>query len=406
MKLIELEQKNKSFADYYGENRPVFSAYECGKLATPAKSLEEDGKFFYIDNEMRFQTLYEEYMNNTELDFLPVFDTSNEIIGYTMRQKLLAALSKGPFSKELLLRPEVTVQSIYDKRVLCIDAYANLSETSYLLMQREEDIRFDPFIITIDGFFYGVCSIQKVLDGLNRFLEKDMSFCEDSQLKLSLETNKNFAQESNLSIESSVICLHGPGGDYVGTFSLNENLSLFIHLDVCGKGLKASNVVMVLGSIFKTWIEMEKQNDIANFRLADRLREINKLAYDLTPEEMYATGVFILHDKTKQTIEVFDYGHGFIWLKRKDALARLSDYVVETELDKMPFFGINETLDLKSVKVKVKPGDFVTNNIEKVLKSFTGKNPSELNKLIMTEWEDFRKEYRIMDDYSLLTIGI
>ena len=140
---------------------------------------------------------------------------------------------------------------------------------------------------------------------------------------------------------------------------------------------------------------------------------------------MDATGVFILHDKTKQTIEVFDYGHGFIWLKRKDALARLSDYVVETELDKMPFFGINETLDLKSVKVKVKPGDFVfvctdgiieqknmykeefgTNNIEKVLKSFTGKNPSELNKLIMTEWEDFRKEYRIMDDYSLLTIGI
>lgn len=62
---------------------------------------------------------------------------------------------------------------------------------------------------------------------------------------------------------------------------------------------------------------MEKQNDIANFRLADRLREINKLAYDLTPEEMYATGVFILHDKTKQTIEVFDYGHGFIWLKEK-----------------------------------------------------------------------------------------
>ncbi|MBP6741125.1 MAG: SpoIIE family protein phosphatase [Leptospiraceae bacterium] len=426
---LELQTQTNIFPDFKGDKRPIFSAYECGKLAVTLPVLEQENKFFLVNQYLRFQTLHEEYMANEELDFLPVFDTdSNEIIGYTMRQKILAALSKGPFSKELLLRPEVTVQSVYDKRVLCIDAYTNLSETSYLLMQRDEDIRFDPFIITMDGYFYGICSIQKIIDGLNRFLEKDMSFCEVSQLKLMLETNKNFKQESNMSVDYRVNCLHGPGGDYVGTFSLSPNLSLFVHLDVCGKGLKASTVVMVIGTILKTWVEMEKQEDLTHFKLSERLSHLNRLSYNLTPDEMYATGVFVLYYKVNQTIEVFDYGHGFIWLKRKNKAARLSEFMEESQsdkMDKMPFFAINEDLQLESKKFKVKPGDFIfictdgiaeqknmykeefgTNNIKKVLKEFDGKNPAELNDLILEEWEDFRKHYKIMDDYSILSIAI
>jgi sigma-B regulation protein RsbU (phosphoserine phosphatase) len=429
MELLELENQSNLFVDFVGDKKPIFSAYECGKLATTLKMLEQDRKFFLINDEMRFQTLYEEYMSNDELDFLPVFDlSSNEIIGYTMKQKILAALSKGPFSKELLLRPEVTVQSVYDKRVLCIDAYTNLSETSYQLMQRDEDIRFDPFIITLEGYFYGVCSIQKIIDGLNHFLEKDMSFCEVSQLKLMLETNKNFKKESDVSVDYKVNCLHGPGGDYIGTFSLNQNLSLFVHLDVCGKGLKASNVVMVLGSIFKTWVEIEKQNDLTNFRLSEKLPHLNRLGYALTPDEMYATGVFILHDKLNQTIEIFDYGHGFIWLKRKQKVAILSDFTEKSETDKiekMPFFAINEELELQSKKFKVKSGDIIfvctdgiveqknmykeefgISNIEKVLKLYEGNNPVEVNNLILEEWDDFRKHYKILDDYSILCICV
>ncbi len=426
---LELQTQQNIFADFKGDKRPIFSAYECGKLAVTLPVLEQENKFFLVNQYLRFQTLHEEYMANEELDFLPVFDTdSNEIIGYTMRQKILAALSKGPFSKELLLRPEVTVQSVYDKRVLCIDAYTNLSETSYLLMQRDEDIRFDPFVITVDGYFYGICSIQKIIDGLNRFLEKDMSFCEISQLKLMLETNKNFKQESNMSIDYRVNCLHGPGGDYVGTFSLSPNLSLFVHLDVCGKGLKASNVVMVIGTILKTWVEMEKQEDLTNFKLSERLSRLNRLSYNLTPDEMYATGVFVLHDKLNQTIEVVDYGHGFIWLKRRNKAARLSEYMQDLEtnkIDQMPFFAINEDLQLQSKKFKVKTGDFIfvctdgiveqkniykeefgTTYIKKVLKEFEGNDPAQLNNLILEEWEDFRKHYKIMDDYSILSIAI
>ena len=50
--------------------------------------------------------------------------------------------------------------------------------------------------------------------------------------------------------------------------------------------------------------------------------------------------------------------------------------------------------------------EFGTNNIKKVLKEFDGKNPAELNDLILEEWEDFRKHYKIMDDYSILSIAI
>ncbi|HNE11015.1 MAG TPA: SpoIIE family protein phosphatase, partial [Leptospiraceae bacterium] len=397
MNLIDLENKQSILPDFNPDKKPIFSAYDCGKLALTAQKLIQENKFIFLNEKMRFQTLYEEYSENPELDFLPVFDSNtNEIIGYTMRQKILAELSKGPFSKELLLRPEVIVENIYDKRVLCIDAYTNLSEASYILMQREEDIRFDPFIITLDGYFYGICSIRKVLDGLNRFLEMDMSFCEISQLKLNLESNYNFSKQSSILSNYQINCLHGPGGDYVGTFSLNENLSLFIHLDVCGKGLKASNVLMVLGTIFKTWIEMETYIDRRYFKLSDKLFHLNHLAYRLTPDEMYATGVFILHDKLTQTIEVADFGHGFVWLKRGSKSARLTDFIPkEDEMEKiqqMPFFGINENFIVKTAKFKVKQGDllfvctdgiieqkniykeeFGINRIEKVLSTYLGK---------------------------------
>lgn len=430
METINIEPEPGKLLDFIGDRKPIFSAYDCGKLALTLNGLRKENKYIPVYENMRFQNLYEEYLTNSELDFLPVFDSkTNEIIGCTMRQKILAELSKGPFSKELLLRPDVTVESIYDKRILCIDAYTNLSEASYLLMQREDDIRFDPFIITLDGYFYGICSIRKVLDGLNRFLEMDMAFCEVSQLKLNLESNKDFKQESKLLSDYKINCLHGPGGDYVGTFSLNENLSLFIHLDVCGKGLKASNAVMVMGTIFKTWIEMEKPIDRRMFKLSDKLFQLNELAYSLTPDEMYATGIFILHDKLTQTIEVADFGHGFIWLKRGQKTARLTDLIPKEESEEkiqtMPFFGINENFTVKTTKFKVKSGDLIfvctdgiieqkniykeefdIPRVEKVLNQYSGKNPTELNDLILEEWDDFRKHHKITDDYSVLSFCI
>jgi sigma-B regulation protein RsbU (phosphoserine phosphatase) len=95
------------------------------------------------------------------------------------------------------------------------------------------------------------------------------------------------------------------------------------------------------------------------------------------------------------------------------------------KIDKMPFFAINEDLELQSKKFKVKSGDLIfvctdgiveqknmykeefgIANIVKALKLYEGNNPAEVNDLILEEWEDFRKHYKIMDDYSMLCIGI
>lgn len=424
----EIEKESNFLVHFVGDRKPFFSAFECGKLAIVLDTLERENKFYLVRDSERFQTLYEEYMNNTKLDFLPVFDSSNEIIGYTMREKTLAALSKGRFSKELLLRPEVTVSKIVDKRITCIDAYTSLPETSRILMQRDDDIRFDPFVITLDGQFYGVCSIQKILDGLNRFLETDIAFCDVSQKKLMHETNYQFKQLTDVDVDYRVKNLHGPGGDYVGTFAINPNLMLFVHFDVCGKGLKASNVVMVLGSILKTWIEQERQRQPTQFRLADKVKELNRLSYSLTADDMYATGVFVLYDKINQTVQIYDYGHGLIWLKRKNKAIQLSGLVnnpQEGRFEKMPFFAINEEIEINSIKFRIKKGDmiftctdgiveqkdvykeeFSTNRLEKLLAEYVGFSPIEMNDLVIDEWNDFRKQYKVLDDYSILSIAL
>ena len=74
---LELQRQPNIFADFKGDKRPIFSAYECGKLAVTLPALEKENKFFLINQYLRFQTLHEEYMANDELDFLPVFDTDS-----------------------------------------------------------------------------------------------------------------------------------------------------------------------------------------------------------------------------------------------------------------------------------------------------------------------------------------
>lgn len=415
------------------ESRPIFSAYEVGKIAKTSYDIARitEGKIKILTQEMTAADILDLYENYPELDYLPVQAPDEKIVGYVQRQMFLAALSQNRFSRELLLRKDVTVDSIMERQVVSLDAYTTLPEASKILMQREENIRFDPFVITLEGHYYGISDVRKVLDGINFYLNLDMNSSNEAQEAVIHDGNSSLVYDnvrSKMRYDFRVMPLKGPGGDFATRYDLNENLSLFLLFDVCGKGLKASNMVMNIASVFRTWASMLNPSRItfSNLNMQETAYKMNQLVYQMTPGDMYATGGIILIDIEEKVLQLFDYGHGFIWLKRKDKVFDLSPSDNRSvDLTHMPFFGINDDFRLRPINYRLKSGDmihicsdgiveafnpekeeFQDFRIKETMAQYNGSDPVEFNDLLLQKWEDFRQGYRRTDDVSMHTIII
>ena len=66
----------------------------------------------------------------------------------------------------------------------------NLSEASEVLMRRDEELRFDPFVVTWCGDFFGTSTVQRVIEGLNRFLIMDSQACDRMQKRIMEPMNR------------------------------------------------------------------------------------------------------------------------------------------------------------------------------------------------------------------------
>lgn len=431
---MEVQTKPAPKEDRRQNDRPIFSAYEVGKIAISQYDISRitENRITILHEDMPALDVFNLYQEFETLDFLPVQCMDGHICGYILRQMFLAALSKNRFARELILRPDVTVASIMDRRVVALDAFTTLPDASKILMRRDEDIRFDPFVISLDGAYYGISNVRRVLDGLNFYMQMDMDACNEAQETLVLDTNVlHIDPDQPFRFAHFLSPLKGPGGDYVASYELNDRLTLLMLFDVCGKGLKAANMVMNIGSVIKSWVDLtlkqkEHELDINNVNLFENMTRINDMVFHMTPGDMYATGVVLLIDKQQQILQLFDYGHGFIWLRRKDKVFELTpkDNRVVDE-SHMPFFGITENFQLKPITYQLKPGDmiytcsdgipeafnthkeeFQSDRIKDIMLRFDGENPQDLNKQIRDSWEEFRQGYRRTDDVSMFTIFI
>ncbi len=397
--------------------RVIFSAYEVGRTA---RRLHEDdaNAVGLIRGDMSVVDVETLYAEKPELDFLPIRNELDEFVGYVRRESFLAALGRGQYARELLLRPERRIDELMDERIVCLDAHCTLSEASRELMARPEEIRFDPFVVLLEDRFHGISSVRRVLDGLNHYFNLDMDACKQAQDRL-MEVPER-AVENTLNWARLVQPLNGPGGDYVKVFDLDEDLSVAVLFDVCGKGIKAANMVMAIGSVFES---LFASGEVSRARmggpgLAGRLSRLNNLLWRMTPEEMYATGVVLLLEKRKYLLRVFEYGHGLLWLRRGNRIHRLAD----ESPPELPFLGIRPDCDVQAVNYRLKPGDLifscsdgVTEMKNRAKEEFglgrttevmgRGINePSELVRRMHLELEDFRDGARIGDDVSMLAV--
>ena len=402
--------------------RPIFSAYEVGR--TTASVEENPDRMRVIDEHARVQLVYRLYLDYDHLDFLPVAGADGKIHGYLQRQMFLAMLSRSKYSSELLLRPEVSVSTIMDPRVVLLEGTTPLAEAAEILMRRDDDIRFDPFVVTVDGEVYGVSSVRRVLDGLNQYLQADLNACLAAQRRLMQYDGFPESEAGSDQMFATFLApLSGPGGDFVRVLRHGNDLTTALLFDVCGKGLKAATMVSVMGALFARYAEdvAEMDRQTHRERFPDLLRQMNSLTYELTPEEMYATGVALLIDRRRRIMLAFDYGHGFLWLRRDNRVFRLSPRSMDEH--QVPFFGINPELTMEPRAYRLHPGDllfccsdgvvearnqdkeeFGAARIAPALRS--GASPDEVLAILRAAHANFRGNARLTDDRSMLCIAI
>lgn len=397
--------------------RTVFSAFQLGKICDPGQSLSRitGGELDELTADMSAAALHDLYIRFPELDFLPVMH-GQRLAGYVRRQMFFAKLSETKFSRELLLREDVNVASILDARVAALDAEMTLTEASTALMARDEAVRFDPFVIVHEGRVLGTATVQKVIEGLNRYLHLDFQACDLSQKRV-MEPMNRFV-ENPMSRFILVEPLIAPGGDYADFIELNERYSLGVLFDVCGKGLKASTMVTTIASVLRTLVyRLDFESlDLPNILLS--LHFLNQNVFHLTGSEMYATGAALIFDKERMILSVVDFGHGFVWLKHGRIVHRLSAHMKDG--GPVPFLGIHEDVAPPSGHFKIRPGDLIFVCSDGIVEArdmdkteFTGEgvrkalrdapvDPHQASLAVMKSFEAHLNGARRSDDVSLL----
>ncbi|MBX7057739.1 MAG: SpoIIE family protein phosphatase [Leptospirales bacterium] len=340
---------------------PVFSAYEVGKIVLPLAELsgELGGASPVLSEDCSTLTLFQIYRKFPRADFFPVQRSDGKIVGYLRRQMFFASLSQNEFTRDLLLRAEISVSSLMDPRVAVIDAYARLSDASEVLMRRDEELRFDPFVVVLDGHVIGISSVRRLLEGLNRYFRMDMEACARAQQAM-LSPASNGVEQRSL-CESRVRALTAPGGDLAGSMELSERLSLHYLFDVCGKGLPAAQMTLALGAALRTRFAepWPAHIDLRHSGFYQHLRMLNRLCFEMSAEGVYATGIVLLFDKQSLAVRLFDYGHALAFLGRGARVFDLCARLVGRQSETPPFFGIDPEVRPAHLSYQLQRGDLL-----------------------------------------------
>lgn len=201
----------------------------------------------------------------------------------------------------------------------------------------------------------------------------------------------------------------GVGGDYFDYIDIDENRVGALISDVSGKGVPASLVMVMIRTVFTSYIT-RKDIDCASV-----VRAINdSLSADFAIDK-FATLFFMIYDRSTGELSFSNAGHGPLFCYRADR-----NVCTRTTLDGVPI-GIMEDVEYKQAKVTISPGDMVVlytdgvtemrnpekeeygiHRVQNLLLKNSGLNASEFAELLVEDVENFRKETPPHDDMTLL----
>ncbi|HOK92122.1 MAG TPA: PP2C family protein-serine/threonine phosphatase [Spirochaetota bacterium] len=177
-----------------------------------------------------------------------------------------------------------------------------------------------------------------------RIMNEQLEIARDIQEGLN---PMGFYNKGGIQIKGYTKAAKGVGGDYFDYIDIDENRVGVLISDVSGKGVPASLVMVMIRTVFTTYI---KRKDVDCARV---VRAINdSLSADFAIDK-FATLFFMIYDRRTAELSFSNAGHGPLFCYR----ASLGE-CTRTSLDGVPI-GIMEDVEYKQARVKLNPGDMV-----------------------------------------------
>ncbi len=177
-----------------------------------------------------------------------------------------------------------------------------------------------------------------------RIMNEQLEMARDIQEGLN---PMEYYNKNGIQIKGFTRAAQGVGGDYFDFTEIDEHRVCALLSDVSGKGVPASLVMVMIRTVFTTYIDRD------DIDCASVVKAINDaLSADFAIDK-FATLFFVIYDRRTEELSFSNAGQGPLFCYRASLKA-----CTNTTLDGMPI-GIMEDVDYKQAKVKFNPGDMV-----------------------------------------------
>ncbi|MBP7583539.1 MAG: PP2C family protein-serine/threonine phosphatase [Spirochaetes bacterium] len=239
---------------------------------------------------------------------------------------------------------------------------------------------------------------------------------QDEQINVAKEIQEGlnpmgFYDRRGIQIKGYTRAAKGVGGDYFDYIDINENVVGALISDVSGKGIPASLVMVMIRTVFSTYVKGREVN------CAKVVRAINdSLSADFAIDK-FATLFFMIYDRRTGELAFSNAGHGPLRCYRA-----LHNAITVSKLEGVPI-GIMEDVDYKQAKAVLNIGDFVVLNtdgvtemrnesreeygyarLQKLLVENHELNANDMVELIVNDVDAFRGRAAPHDDLTILIL--
>lgn len=242
----------------------------------------------------------------------------------------------------------------------------------------------------------------------SRIMEEQIEMAKEIQEGLNPTT---FYEKGGIQIKGYTKAARGVGGDYFDYIDMDDNRVCALISDVSGKGVPASLVMVMIRTVFTSYISRP------NVDCASVVRAINEAMNAEMAIDKFATLFFIIYDRANEELAFSNAGHGPLFCYR----ASMNSCTI-AKLDGVPI-GIEEDFEYKQAKVKLYPGDMVilftdgvtemrneqgeefgVQRLNMLIVDNHSLSAEEFVKLLVDELETFRGQEPPHDDTTILVL--
>ena len=240
----------------------------------------------------------------------------------------------------------------------------------------------------------------------SRLMEEQIEIAREIQEGLN---PMSFYEKDGIQIKGFTRAAKGVGGDYFDYIDIDSYRVGALISDVSGKGVPASLVMVMIRTVFTSFIT---RKDIDCARV---VRSINdSLSADFAIDK-FATLFFMIYDRRTEEISFANAGHGPLFCYRS-----AKHICTLTKLEGTPI-GVMDDVDYKQAKVKLNTGDIIImytdgitemrnekkeeyglRRVQDLLMQESERNASELVEIIVGDVDRFRGNANPHDDMTLL----